>query len=93
MAKVTFKDNGDEVEVENGSSLQDVSTKNSWPIAFGCGNGVCGTCMVEVTEGKENVSKIDETENQTLEMMGMTGGNYRLACRCKINGDVEIKSL
>ncbi|MBI4232205.1 (2Fe-2S)-binding protein [Candidatus Peregrinibacteria bacterium] len=94
MPKVKFSNTGDEVEVETGAALKDVTKDNGWPIAYGCEDGVCGTCIIEVEEGAENVSPMEETEDQTLDMMCMKeGGKHRLCCQCKVNGDVKIKGM
>lgn len=93
MPKVTFLDTGEEVEVKTGTSLKDISKEKGWPIAYGCEDGVCGTCIVKIEKGKENLTPIDEKEGQTLDMMGMKDGKHRLACQCKINGDVKIKGM
>ena len=93
MPKVKFTDTGDEVEVESGSELRETTKDNGWPIAYGCEDGVCGTCIVNVQEGKENLSEKGEVENQTLEMMCMNDGEHRLCCQCKVNGDVTIKGM
>lgn len=93
MPKVTFKDTGDTVEVEEGKCLKDVAKEHGWPIAFGCEDGVCGTCIVEVQEGKDKVSPMEEMEDQTLDMMCMKDGEHRLCCQCKVNGDITIKGM
>lgn len=93
MPKIKFKNTGEEVEVEAGASLMEVSRNKSWPIAFGCEDGVCGTCIVKVIEGGENLGKVEEHEKQTLDMMGMDDGQYRLACQCRINGDATIEGM
>lgn len=93
MSKVTFSNTGDEEEVAEGTPLKDVVRDKGWPIAFGCEDGVCGTCIVEVEEGKENLSPMEDTESQTMEMMCMNDGNHRLACQCKCKGNVKIKGM
>ena len=93
MPKVKFKDTGDEVEVKAGTPLKDVARDNGWPIAFGCEDGVCGTCLIEILKGKENLTPREEVEFQTLDMMCMKDQKHRLACQCKVNGDVEIKGM
>lgn len=93
MAKCKFKNNGDEVEVENGTPLAEVARENGWPIAFGCENGVCGTCVIQATENSDNLSKENDIEKQTLEMMCMNDQGYRLACQCKVNGNVTIEGM
>ncbi len=91
MPKVKF--NGEEVEVQEGSGLRDVAIDNGWSVAFGCGDGVCGTCIVKIAEGKDNLLPIEEKELQTLSVMGLDDGNHRLLCQCKIRGDVAIEGM
>ena len=93
MPKVTFTDTGDQADAEIDTSLKDATKGRGWPIAYGCEDGVCGTCIVEIKEGKENLSDIAEVEDQTLDMMGMKDGTHRLCCQCKIKGDVTIKGM
>ncbi len=93
MPKVKYTNNGDEAEVETGTNLKDVTKDEGWPIAYGCEDGMCGTCIVNVKEGKENLNPINEKEEQTLDVMGMNDGEHRLACQCKVKGDCEIEGL
>ncbi len=92
-AKVKFSNTQQEADAEVGSNFADITRDNGWPIAYGCENGLCGTCLIHVKEGKENVSPMEEQEEQTLEMMCMNDGDHRLACRCKINGNVDIEGM
>ena len=91
MPKVTFSNTKQSVEVEAGESLQTVIQDNGWPIPFGCGSGICGTCLVRVLKGKENLSPMDETEKQTLDAMGSNDCEHRLACKCLVQGDVTVE--
>ncbi len=93
MAKIKFKNTGDEAETEEGAELKDVTKEKGWPIAYGCEDGMCGTCIIKTAMGKENLSPIDEKEKQTLDVMGMDDGEHRLACQCKVKGDVEIEGM
>lgn len=93
MIKVTFTNTGDTTEVESGKDLKSITKENGWPIAYGCEDGVCGTCIIKVSSGKDNLNEIGDTEGQTLEIMGMNDGEHRLACQCKCNGDVEIEGM
>ncbi len=93
MPKVKFTNSDEEVEVDEGTALKDVTKDNGWPIAYGCEDGVCGTCIVEVKEGKENLNETEDMERQTLEIMGMEGGCHRLACQCKVKGDISIEGM
>jgi ferredoxin len=59
-------------------------------IPFGCRVGACGACVVEVIAGRENLSLMDEEEKIFLDELALGGLTYRLACQCKVFGDVEI---
>jgi ferredoxin len=89
MPKVTF--NGETVEVEEGADLKEVAREHGWPIMFACEDGVCGTCIVNTTAGMENLSQVEEVEGETLNAMGMDPKEQRLACQCKVNGDVTLE--
>ncbi len=88
MPKVTFTNTNQSVEVEEGQELRKVTQENGWPIPYGCENGICGTCLVKA---KGELNEPTETEQQTLKAMGKADGEHRLACQCKIKGDVTIE--
>ncbi|MFH1218368.1 MAG: 2Fe-2S iron-sulfur cluster-binding protein [Candidatus Peregrinibacteria bacterium] len=90
MPKVTFKKTGAEAEVSEGVDLKTVTRDNGWPIVYGCEDGVCGTCVIKIESGAENLSEVTEQEKQTLEIMGLDSAKYRLACQCKVQGDCVI---
>ena len=74
-----------EHEIPDGSALAEISEKSGVP--FSCNSGVCGTCQIEILEGKENLCPLNQEELD----LGMDGNN-RLACQCKIiSGVVKAK--
>lgn len=86
MAKIIFDENQEEVDLPDGSPLQEACEEVGVP--FACTEGVCGTCVIEVTEGMENLSEFNEAEADFLGELG----TERLACQCKIQGGcVRIK--
>ena len=86
MAKIIFEDTQDEFELEDGSSITECCEEAGVP--FACTEGVCGTCVVEVVSGMENLSEFNEAEQDFLGEMN----NERLACQCKIRcGTVKLK--
>lgn len=91
MPKITFSNTGQTAEAETGSSLTELIQKNGWPIPFGCENGICGTCLIKISEGAANLNEPNEHEAQTLKAMGKADGMHRLACQCRINGDMTIE--
>lgn len=54
---------------------------------FGCEDGKCGSCRVEVINGGENFTPLTKKEEE----MGIERP-YRLLCQCKIKGDITIKT-
>jgi ferredoxin len=53
------------------------------------GYGQCGTCIVEVIEGMENLSPRTEFETRKLKKKPET---YRLACQAIVHGVVSVKT-
>ena len=87
MATLRFENTGDEVEVEDNGSIAEVCEEAGVP--FACTEGVCGTCIVEVVSGHENLSEPSEAE---IDFLGETGcERERMCCQCKIKqGTVSI---
>lgn len=85
MAKLIFHDE-EEIEVADNSPLAEVCEEAGVP--FACTEGVCGTCVIEVEEGMENLSEFTQEEEDFLGELC----KERLACQCKIrSGSVKIK--
>jgi len=83
MARLHLND--EVVELKDGSSIKEACEEAGVP--FACAEGVCGVCLVEVREGRENLSEMTQEE---LDFLGETDGE-RLACQCKIlRGDVKV---
>lgn len=86
MAKLIFDHSGEEVELPDGSEIAQACEQAGVP--FACTEGVCGTCVIEVKEGKENLSSPTQEEEDFL---GASPCGERLACQCKIKqGNVRI---
>jgi len=84
MAKVRFE--GEEKEVVDGGAVLEALEELGLP--FGCTDGLCGTCMSTIVDGKDNLSKMSEKE----EDFDLEEGK-RLACQCKINGGTAEFSI
>lgn len=61
-------------------------------IDFGCRVGACGACAIKVIQGSENLSAMSEDERDFITMLDLGEGIYRLACQCKILGDITIST-
>lgn len=80
MAKLIFDHSNEEKELEDGSPIAEVCEEGGVP--FACTEGVCGTCVVEVLDGMENLSPFTQEEQDFLGEQD----KERLACQCKIKG-------
>lgn len=86
MAKLIFQNSGEEVELPDGERIQACCEEQGVP--FACTEGVCGTCIVEVTEGMENLTPYTQEEQDFLGDMG----GERMACQCRLtHGQAKIK--
>ena len=92
MPKITFLKTGDTAEVEPGTSFLDYCQSNDAPHRFGCTVGSCGTCILEITEGSENVQPAEDEERETVEQF-TDHSTARLGCQLIVNGDISIKAL
>ncbi len=85
--KVKFLPNETTVEVEAGTTVMDASEKAGVHINNLCGGkGICGKCRVKITDGK---IRADRHSISSLSKEEITDG-YVLACRMKIDSDMEI---
>ena len=86
MATLKFSHRDEEIELPDGSPIAEACEEAGVP--FACTEGVCGTCVIEVKEGKENLSKPTQEEEDFL---GEGTSDERLACQCRIkSGKVRI---
>ena len=87
MAKLHFQNTGDEVEIEDGAPIAAVCEEAGVP--FACTEGVCGTCIVEIVEGRENLCEPTQAEIDFLGEQGIY--RERMCCQCRIKtGVVKI---
>lgn len=79
-----------DVETESGRTLLEVADEMNGRIEALCGgNGLCGTCAVQVTDGADNLSPITDEERTVLSEEQLDDG-YRLGCRAVVNGDASV---
>ena len=85
MGKLIFENTEEEVEIADGEPIAEVCEEAGVP--FACTEGVCGTCVIEVTDGMKNLSEFTQEEEDFLGDME----HERLACQCKLkSGCVKI---
>jgi ferredoxin len=96
VANIKFVNEEREVIAADGANLRLKALENGIDLytlmgkMMNCGGyGQCGTCVVEIVEGMENLSPRTEIENRKLRKKPDT---YRLACQTLVNGSVLVKT-
>ncbi|HKE01411.1 MAG TPA: 2Fe-2S iron-sulfur cluster-binding protein [Planctomycetota bacterium] len=92
MPKIELRAEGRIVECAPGTPLRDVCDREKARVPFGCRNGVCGTCEIEILAGAGNLSAIVAPEKETIDSFGIPAG-HRLACQAKVLGDCALKPI
>tara|TARA_Y100000310_G_scaffold171786_1_gene171949 strand:- start:5382 stop:5645 length:264 start_codon:yes stop_codon:yes gene_type:complete len=86
MGKIILRDK--KVETPDGKPIKEAC--KSLGIPFSCEDGVCGTCLVDVGAGAENLEELNDAEK----IFGLTDKNKRLCCQARMkSGDVVIESF
>jgi ferredoxin len=95
-ASINFVKENKEVIAAEGANLRIKAIENSVDIytftgkMMNCGGyGQCGTCIVEIVEGIENLSPRTDFENRKLKKKP---ANYRLACQTLVHGSISVKT-
>ena len=102
MPRVTFLPAGVTVEfdpatmpwTEHGlrGSVLDVAMNFGIPLEHACGGHcACTTCHVIVRKGQQNLSPMEEFEADRLEQAPGLTLHSRLACQCRVDGDVTVE--
>ncbi|MBI5217283.1 MAG: (2Fe-2S)-binding protein [Ignavibacteriae bacterium] len=103
MPVLTLVNEGKSIEVPEGENLRQVLLKNGISPykgiekALNCfGNGFCGTCRVEIVDGKNAPALSPQDELMLAGLMPFyarkVGKHVRLSCQTKITKDLEIKT-
>lgn len=96
MATITFIKENKDVIAADGANLRQKAIENNIDLytfrgrLMNCGGyGQCGTCLVEIVEGAENLSEKTAFEQRRLKKKPE---NYRLACQVLVNGPVTVNT-
>lgn len=94
MANIKFIKEGREIVAADGANLRFKALENGIDLytftgkMMNCGGyGQCGTCIVSVVEGAENLSPRTDVEERKLKKKPAT---YRLACQTLVNGSISV---
>ncbi len=96
MANIKFIKENKEIVAADGANLREKALQNRIDIytfkgkLTNCGGyGQCGTCIVEIVEGMDNLSERTDFEKRKLKRKP---ASYRLACQTLVNGPVSVKT-
>ncbi|ELR96774.1 2Fe-2S iron-sulfur cluster-binding protein [Gloeocapsa sp. PCC 73106] len=96
MTTINFIKENKEIIIANGANLREKALQNGIDLytlkgkLMNCGGyGQCGTCIVEIVAGMENLSDPTDFEKRKLKKKP---GNYRLACQTLVNGPVTVNT-
>ena len=96
MANINFIKEKREVIAADGANLRLKALENGIDLytlagkMMNCGGyGQCGTCIVEIVEGAENLSPLTDVEKRKLKKKP---DSYRLACQTLVQGSVLVKT-
>jgi ferredoxin len=94
MANIKFIKENQEIIAADGANLRFKAIENRIDLytlmgkMTNCGGyGQCGTCIVEIVEGMNNLSPRTEIEDRKLKKKPE---NYRLACQVIVNGPITV---
>jgi ferredoxin, 2Fe-2S len=102
VPKVTFLPANVTVEFDSGSlpyhehglpeSILDVALHFGVPLEHACGgNCACTTCHIVVKNGDENLTEMEECEEDRLDMAPGLTLHSRLGCQAVVKGDVVLE--
>jgi ferredoxin len=88
-SKIVFPVTGEVCEVDYDDTLVDATFRYELPIRYRCERAICTTCLVEVLEGMDHLSAMEDREKQTLASI-KAKPHWRLACQVSVLGDVKL---
>jgi ferredoxin len=93
MPTVEFLDAGKKIDCGQYANLRKVALLHDVEVYKGIdqivnchGNGLCGTCVMEIVEGAGNLSPKNIRERNCFKLRGKPE-NYRLSCQTQVMGD------
>ncbi|MDJ0680201.1 MAG: 2Fe-2S iron-sulfur cluster-binding protein [Xenococcaceae cyanobacterium MO_167.B52] len=96
MSSIKFLKEDKEIVTAMGANLRTKAVQNGIDIytwkgkLTNCGGyGQCGTCIVEIVSGMENLSPKTDFEKRRLKKKP---DNYRLACQTLVNGAISVNT-
>lgn len=93
MPRLTVLPANATAEVPPGELLLEAGEQAGVEMEAGCFNCSCGTCVVEVVSGMENLEEPTDEELDVLDQWNKDSATHRLACCVRMkDGDVVIRA-
>lgn len=96
MGNIRFVSENQEIIAADGANLRIGALENQIDLytftgkMMNCGGyGQCGTCIVEIVEGIDNLPPRTEAEARILKKKP---DSYRLACQTIVNGPISVQT-
>jgi ferredoxin len=83
-------------EAPAGTRLLDLCDERDAPVPFSCRDASCGTCRVDVLEGRELLEPPNPEELAVLGVFGDDPSRRRLACQLRVargSGRIHVRSV
>lgn len=93
MPKVTFLPVNQTVDGRPGESILEIAIANDVPLQHACGGFcACTTCHIQVKEGLDSLSGMEEDEDERIERVHGLTDKSRLGCQAKLGkSDVTVE--
>ncbi|HAR41967.1 MAG TPA: 2Fe-2S ferredoxin [Bdellovibrionales bacterium] len=92
MPMITFLPVNKTVEAKPNQTILEVALEHEIPLQHACGGFcACTTCHVIVKSGDDQLSEMDDTEEERLDRASGVTLHSRLGCQARIKGDVTVE--
>jgi 2Fe-2S ferredoxin len=92
MPCVTVEPDSIALAVKPGETLIEAAWRLGYVWPTTCyGRAECTACHVEIIDGAEHASPVEDDEADALAVLGARRHTVRLACRLKFDGDAVVR--
>jgi len=93
MKEILLQPSNQRIAVPTQTRVLDALLAKQCNVLMACGGqGICATCHVHVTQGRDALTPMGDRERRTLALITGMGVTSRLACQCRVIGEgIEIR--
>ena len=89
---ITFEPQGIQVQIEDGETILRAALDNEVDLEHACGGFcACTTCHVIIKSGDDDISEMEEDEEDKLDGCEGVTLHSRLGCQSRVHGDLVIQ--